>query len=33
MGVNEVVAQDLLKIDGEKSLPEDTKVIVLTPKM
>jgi L-ascorbate metabolism protein UlaG (beta-lactamase superfamily) len=33
MGVNEVIAQDSLKIDGSKSLPEDTKVIVLTPKM
>ena len=33
MGVNEVIAQDTLKIDGNSSLPEDTKVIVLTPKM
>ena len=33
MGVNEVIAQDTLKIDSSSSLPEDTKVIVLTPKM
>ena len=33
MGVNEVIAQESLKIESERSLSEDTKVIVLTPKM
>lgn len=33
MGVNEVLAQDSLKIDSAKSLTENTKVIVLNPKI
>jgi L-ascorbate metabolism protein UlaG (beta-lactamase superfamily) len=33
MGVNEVIAQESLKIDGERLISENTKVIVLTPKM
>ena len=33
MGVNEVISQDSLKIEGDKSLTDETKVIVLNPKM
>ncbi|MCD4672723.1 MAG: MBL fold metallo-hydrolase [Anaerolineaceae bacterium] len=33
MGLNDVVPEASLKIDSSRALPEDTKVIVLTPKI